>query len=126
MTVEFYRPVVRGALGVFLHSMAGDPILNLRSSHEGMVIDRSEGRMTVEVVVEQIGLYPGGYTLSPYVSDEVRKVYIDYVQHCSRLWILPAREKYRDLKLNPKLGKYFVPSSWSILELSRKDPRFRC
>ena len=121
MTVEFYRPVVHGVFGVLVHSAAGDPILNLRSSHEGMVINRSEGRLTVEVVVEQIGLYPGGYTLSPYVSDEVRRIYIDCVQHFSRLWILPARGKYAGLRLNPSAGKYFVPSSWRILKSGRQE-----
>jgi hypothetical protein len=116
MTVEFHRPVDNAVFGVLVHSTAGDPMLNLRSSHEGMVVDRSEGRLTVEVVVGEIGLYPGGYTLSPYVSDEVRRIYIDCVQHLSRLWILPARGKYASLRLNPSLGKYFVPSSWRILE----------
>jgi lipopolysaccharide transport system ATP-binding protein len=116
MTAEFYRPVVNGVFGVLVHSAAGDPILNLRSSHEGMLINRSDGRLTLEVVVEQIGLYPGGYTLSPYLSDEVRRIYIDCVRDASRLWILPGRGKYASLRLNPSLGKYFVPSSWRVLE----------
>jgi lipopolysaccharide transport system ATP-binding protein len=122
MTVEFHRPVVNGVFGVLVHSTTGDPILNLRSSHEGMVIDRSEGRLTVEVAVKEIGLYPGGYTLSPYVSDEVRRIYIDCVQHLSRLWILPARGKYASLRLNSSMGKYFVPSSWHILESACQEP----
>jgi len=121
MSVEFHRPVINGVFGVLVHSMAGDPILNLRSSHEGIVIDRSEGRLTVEVVVKEIGLYPGGYTLSPYVSDEVRRIYIDCVHHLSRLWILPARGKYVSLRLNSSLGKYFVPSSWRMVEFACQD-----
>ena len=118
MTVEFRRPVVQALLGIFLQSATGDPILDLRSSHEGLRFDRSEGHLTVEVVLDQVGLYPGEYSLSPYVYDEVRKIVIDRVPHCSRLWVGRGRGKYSDLTLDPNWGKYFVRSSWFILDPS--------
>ncbi len=120
MTIEFRRPVVGAYFGILVHSASGDPILNVRSANEGLRVDRSEGRMIVEAVVDQVWLYPGEYTLSPYVHDDVRNIDLDYVPHYCRVWVHPAPGVHGHRKLDPRWGKYFVPSSWTILDPSRK------
>ena len=120
MTVEFRRPARRAFFGILVHSASGDPLLDLRSSHQGLHLDRSEGYLTVEAVIDQIGLFPGEYTLSPYVQDELTNIDLDWVRHCYRLWVVPAPGANGDLKFDPKWGKYFVPSSWTLLDPGRK------
>jgi lipopolysaccharide transport system ATP-binding protein len=113
LTIELYRPVIGIQFGIFVHSALGEGILELQSSHDGLYFDNSGGRVIVEAVVDKVGLYPGEYTLSPWVEDLHSNVDIDWVQHCCKLSIVGARG---DLRLNSKYGKYFVPSSWSIRE----------
>ena len=119
MTVEFRRPVVQAYFGILVHSTSGEPILNLRSANEGLRVDGTHGRMTVEAVIDQVGLYPGVYTLSPYVHDEIRNVDFDWLQHYCRLWVTQPSGVHGHLKLDPKWGKYFIHSSWTILNDSR-------
>jgi lipopolysaccharide transport system ATP-binding protein len=114
MTVEFRRTVARPLFGVVVHSADGEAILDLRSSHAGVRPGNTDGRITVVSVVKQIGLYPGEYTLSPWVYDEASKVQIDWTRHCCRLRVIAAPSLHGDLRLDPKWGRYFVPSSWSI------------
>ena len=115
MTVEFRQPVTQPLFGILVHSAIRDPILDLRSSHDGLRFDRGVECVTVEAVIDHVGLYPGDYTLSPYVFDEVTKADLDWVHHCYKLCIIPAPGEHGDLKLDPRWGKYFVPSSWSVL-----------
>jgi len=114
LTVEVYRPVVGIQFGVYVHSAVGEGILELRSSHDGLYFDSSGACVTVEGVVEKVGLYPGEYTLSPWVCDRNWIVDIDWVQHCCKLSVLPAPGAHGELGLSTRYGKYFVPSSWSI------------
>jgi lipopolysaccharide transport system ATP-binding protein len=114
LTIEFYRPVVRMQFGIFVHSVAGEGILELRSSHDGLYFDSTGTCVTVEVVVDELRLYPGEYTLSPWVYDLNSTIEIDWVQHCCKLLVLPAPGAHGALSLTPQYGKYFVPSSWSI------------
>ena len=114
LTVEFRKPVNQPLFGVYVHSATGDAILDLKSCHSGLRQDRIVGCVSVEAVVENIGLYPGEYTFSPYVWDNISKIDIDWVRHCSKLRVIPAPGVHGDLRLVPTQGKYFIPSSWSI------------
>jgi lipopolysaccharide transport system ATP-binding protein len=114
MSIEFQRTVTQAVFGILVHSASGDAILDLRSSHEGVRLDRSEGRLTIEAAIDQVGLYPGEYTLSPYVCNDLEKFDIDWVRSCYKLSVISAPGAHGDLKLDPKWGKYFVSSSWSI------------
>jgi hypothetical protein len=120
LTVEFRKPVNQPLFGVFVHSAAGDAILDLKSCHSGLRQDGIVGYVTVEAVVENIGLYPGEYTLSPYVWDLTSRIDIDWVRHCSKLRVIPTLGAHGDLRLVPTLGKYFIPSSWSIRNSGRQ------
>ena len=124
MKVEFRRSVGRAFFGILVHSAAGDPLLDLRSSHDGVFVDHRMGFVTVKATINQIGLYPGEYTLSPFVYDDIRKIDIDWVRHCHRLYVIPSPGVHGDLKLDP-WGKYFVPSSWTVLNPDSQDVRLR-
>jgi lipopolysaccharide transport system ATP-binding protein len=114
LSIEFYRPVNRMQFGIFVHSMTGEGMLELRSSYDGLYFDSSGKHVTVEATVDKLGLYPGEYTLSPWVYDRNSTIDIDWVQHCCKLSVLPAPGPHGQLTLKQEYGKYFVPSSWSI------------
>jgi lipopolysaccharide transport system ATP-binding protein len=116
MTVECRRPIVRAFFGILVQSALGEPILNLRSSDDLLHVDANESRITVQAVIDQIWLYPGEYSLSPYVHDEIRDIDFDWVRHCRRMWVLPAPGIHDNRGLDPTWGKYFVPSSWTIVD----------
>jgi lipopolysaccharide transport system ATP-binding protein len=111
---EFYKPVVDPCFGVIVNSSLGEPILDLRSSHSGLRLGRVDGKVAVHVSVEKIGLYPGRYFLSPWISDAGVKHNIDFVKLCCSLQINPAPGPHGDLKLDPIWGKYWVPSEWNV------------
>lgn len=114
MKVVFLRPVTHTFFGILIHAMSGDPILNLRSANEGLTIDHDVGSVTLEIALDQVNLYPGEYTLSLYIHDEIRNIDLDWIPHCSRLWVLPQTHDQR--RLDPTWGKYFVPSTWTVHE----------
>jgi hypothetical protein len=70
--------------------------------------------VTVEVVLDRVGLYPGEYMLSPWVWDQNSPGDMDWVLYCCKLSVLPTRGVHGELTLKPEYGKYFVQSSWSI------------
>ena len=112
-TIEFNRMVTRPRFGLLVHSAMGEAILDLRSPDDSPCrIDGKSTCVTVEAVVNNIGLYPGEYTLSPWVGDQSTRTNIDYVRHCCKLSILPTAGIH--VRLDPNRGKYFIPSFWSI------------
>lgn len=116
--IELRRPVRRAVVGITVHSTTGEQILDLRSSHNGETFDCNGEPLTVDASVERICLYPGSYTLSPYIYDRVTGIDLDWPQHCRSLNVIPASGSDGDLKLDAKDGKYFVPSSWTAHETS--------
>ena len=77
LTIEMCRPVIGIQFGIFVHSTTGEPIIELRSSHNGLYFDSSGGRITVEVSVDNFGLYPGEYTLvRGCVTERLRSILI--------------------------------------------------
>lgn len=115
MSVDFQRPMSNVVFGVLVHSAMGDPILELRSSHDGLRFAGRAGSLIVEAAIHKVSLYPGEYTLSPYVYDEMGDIDIDLVKHCRKLCVISAPGPHGDLKLNPRYGKYFVSSSWTMV-----------
>jgi lipopolysaccharide transport system ATP-binding protein len=113
IVATFFEPVVDPTFGVLIHTDAGEPILDLRSSHAGLRLGRVLGTVVVRSRVRTIGLYPGEYLLSPWISDAAYLMNIDWAKHCTTLSVRPAPGPHGDLKLNPMDGKYWVPSIWS-------------
>ena len=96
-TIEFNRPVTRPLFGLLVHSATGETILDLRSSQDNLHrLDRSSTHVTVEAVVGNIGLYPGEYTLSPWVFDHATQTDIDFVRHCCKLSCSPVSRGTRE------------------------------
>jgi lipopolysaccharide transport system ATP-binding protein len=110
---EFYEPVLNPVFGVLVHAMDADPLLDLRSSHAALRLGRVQGKVTVHVDVERLGLYPGDYLLSPWVTDASGKVDIDWAKHCSTLHVHPVPVAAGGLRLYPNFGTYWIPSAWS-------------
>ncbi|HEY6329145.1 MAG TPA: Wzt carbohydrate-binding domain-containing protein, partial [Blastocatellia bacterium] len=117
-TVDFHRRVARPIFGVLIHTAAGEAILDIRSLHSGLRMAPATGRVVLEAAIEQLSLYPGEYTLSPWVGDDSSKLDVDYARHCCTLRVLPAPGVHGDLNLDPRWGKYWVPCSWSVLDPS--------
>lgn len=109
---EFFQPIIDPAFGVIIHNMTGDPILDLRSTHSGFWVGKVENSIIVQASVKNLGLYPGRYLLSPWISDAAVTRNVDFVKLCCTLQINPAPGAYGDLKLDPVWGKYWVQSEW--------------
>jgi lipopolysaccharide transport system ATP-binding protein len=131
LVVDFVTPVVDPTFAIVVHNSLGDPILEFRSTHSALRSGRVVGKVRVGVCVENLWLYPGEYTLSPWVADTALMSDIDWVKNCATLTVYPAPGPHGDLKLVPGWGKYWVPSSWDIepsiphvpaLEVSRIGP----
>ncbi len=110
--VEFNQPIVDPVFGVIIYNSLGDPILDVRSYHGGFRPGRVSGRVIVQARIEMLGLYPGRYILSPWISDAAVSRDIDFVKLCCTLHVDPAPGPYGDLKLDPLFGKYWVQSYW--------------
>jgi len=108
---ELFRPFFDPCFALIIHNSLGEPILNLRSLHDGLRFGMVQGRVSVRVWVKSIGLYPGRYFLSPCVMDR-REKDIDFTKLCCILEIDPAPGPHGDLQLDPAWGKYWVPAVW--------------
>lgn len=109
---EFYRPVRDPIFGVHFHTIDGEPILDFRSSHDGLRVGRVEGLVAVKATIAQLGLYPGEFLLSPFITDAACTTNIDWVKHCTKLRVQAAPGPKGDLKLKWICGRYWVPSHW--------------
>src|SRR5262249_57829004 len=92
------------------------PILDLHSVHAGLKLGRVQGRVSVRGSIENVGLYPGRYFLSPYLMDPARGRDVDWVKLCCTLDVEPAAGPFGDLKLAAKWGRYWVLSDWEKIE----------
>jgi lipopolysaccharide transport system ATP-binding protein len=110
---DFYEPVTDPCFGVLVYNAFGEPILDLRSNHSGLKLGRVKDSIVVHVEVENLGLYPGRYILSPWISDAAVTCDIDFVKLCCSLNMEAAPTPHGDLKLDPLWGKYWIPSAWS-------------
>jgi lipopolysaccharide transport system ATP-binding protein len=109
---EFQEPVQDPGFGMIVHSVEGEPMLDLRSSHSDVRLGRVNGRMTMSVTVKRLGLHPGQYLLSPWIMDATCTEDLDYAKHCSTLRVDPGQGEGRTPRLNPEYGRYWVPSDW--------------
>jgi lipopolysaccharide transport system ATP-binding protein len=109
----FHKPMLDPIFGVVIHDVGGQPLLDIRSSHDNLRIGRVEGAITVEMRVPRIGLYPGRYFLSPWIADSALTSVIDFPHLCGVLNVLPSPSNNGDIKLDPAWGKYHVSSLWT-------------
>jgi lipopolysaccharide transport system ATP-binding protein len=116
ITAEFYQPLRQPLFGICVHTASGEPMLDLRSFHDGLYIDRTSGHIVVEAQVRDLGLYPGEYTLSPWIVDYSSRSEVDWARHCAIIRITPSPGIHGDLRLDDKWGKYFLHSSWKVVD----------
>jgi lipopolysaccharide transport system ATP-binding protein len=114
MHVDFHRILLNPTFGLVVHNALGDPILDLQSIHGGLKLGRVSGRVSVQGSIENLGLYPGRYFLSPYLSSGRRT--LDWVKLCCTLDVEAAAGPHGDLKLDADWGKYWVLSGWKEIE----------
>ena len=112
IVAEFNDPVTNPCFGVIVNDQEGEPILDLRSVHDGLRLGRSDTVVTACASVASLGLYPGTYLLSPWITDGVETC-LDWAKLCSKLHVYAAPGPHGDLKLDPQYGKYWIPSTWS-------------
>jgi lipopolysaccharide transport system ATP-binding protein len=111
---EFYEPLVDPSFGVIVHTALGEPLLDIRSPHDGLRLGRVGDKVVVQARISGLGLYPGRYLLSPWIADAGVTRNVDFVKLCSVLQIVPAPGPFGDLKLDPTWGQYWIPSEWRI------------
>lgn len=113
LEAEFYEPIVDPSFGIIIYDSWGEAILDLRSSHSGLRVGRIKNKFSVHTDVDKIGLYPGRYFLSPWISDAAGERSIDLVKLCCTLQVNPSPGPLGDMKLDRIWGKYWVRSNWS-------------
>lgn len=114
LDAKYFQPLINPSFEVIIHDPAGEPIVHLRSEHDGFRIGKIEGRTSVSGQISNIGLYPGRYFVSARIAAGGRN--IDFPRLCGSFQIIPAPGNYGDLRLNPKWGKYHMNSEWSLNE----------
>jgi hypothetical protein len=112
IVAECREPLIDPAFGVLIQSTDGERLLDLGSFHDGLRLGRVTGRVAVRARVESLGLYPGDYLLSPWISDGSCSDIFDWPKHCVTLSVHPAPGPHGDLRLHPQWGKYWVQSEW--------------
>lgn len=109
---EFYTPILHPQFGIFVHSADGLQILDLRTRHSGPDIAMASGEFSMTARLDRNGLYPGDYYLSVWITDSSSKD-LEWLEHVIKFKILPRTGPFGDMRLNPNLGKYYVPAKWS-------------
>ena len=114
MHIRFNTPVISPIFGVIIHDATGVPISNAQSSHDGLEAGTVCGQLLVEAYFRKLGIYPGRYLLSPWITDSTLRYDIDFPRMCALFDIHPAPGEWGDLKLNQEWGKVHIPSQWGI------------
>lgn len=111
---RFDEPLVNPSFGLIVHDSDSTPLLDMRSIHDGLRLGRVFGNIIVEMNIPRLDLYPGRYLMTPYISDPACGWDVDFPRLCSTIIVAPAAGPHGDLKLDPKQGRYFVPSHWKL------------
>jgi lipopolysaccharide transport system ATP-binding protein len=119
LVVEFDQPVRDPTFGILVHTAKGEPVLDLRSTHSGFLSGHIVGDVIVQACVHNIHLYPGDYSLSPWISDSGVQEDLDWVKYCCTLRVQPAPGPSGDLRLRSEFGRYWIPSDWNVRRLDK-------
>jgi lipopolysaccharide transport system ATP-binding protein len=114
MRVRFHEPLDRPQFGVIIYSSDGEALVNLEARHDGVTIDRADGLVDVRVRVDGLCLYPGRYLLGPWVADRAMSRELDHTPFCATLVVEPGDPTGRGIPLDPRFGRFFVGSRWSV------------
>ena len=125
LEAEAYESLVDPCFGVVIHASSGEPFLELQSEHDGLRVGKVHGTVRIQGTFPNIGLYPGRYFLSPWITDAAGQKFIDFARMCCTIQIVPKPGDFGDLRLDPLWGKYWVRSVWKAIEASRDGTRSR-
>ncbi len=112
LRIDVREPLVDPAFGVFVHDASGTPMLDLRSTHGGLQLGKVHGPTELVVEVPNLGLYPGHYFLSPWISDSLVVRHIDFPRMCCSFDVRSSAVD-APLKLDREFGAYYAPSTWT-------------
>jgi lipopolysaccharide transport system ATP-binding protein len=107
-----HQPLLDPSFELIIHDAAGEPIVHLRSEHDGFRIGKVKDRTSVRGRIDNIGLYPGRYFVSARIAANNRN--IDFPRLCGSFQVTPAPGEHGDLRLNPKWGKFHIKSEWRL------------
>lgn len=110
----YYQPLFDPSFEIIIHDAAGEPIMQLRSEHDGFRIGKVKDRTSVRGRIDNIGLYPGRYFVSARIAAGGRN--IDFPFLCGSFQVIPAPGDHGDLRLNPKWGKFHMNSEWRLIK----------
>ena len=110
--VEFKDFVTDPLFQILITSMAGDNMLDLRSSHGRFQAGRVRGRYLVEMQVDHLLLAPGRYAVSPCVMDRSESNDLDFVRRASILTVSDVSPYPSGASVNPQMCQYVTVSSW--------------
>ncbi len=111
LETTYNRELIDPLFEVIIHDPAGEPLMHLRSEHDGLRIGKVNGRTSVRARVDNVGLYPGRYFVSARIAAGGRNV--DFPRLCGSFQVTPSPGRHGDLRLNPKWGKYHLDSTWT-------------
>lgn len=91
VAIEF-RKAVRGAVfGVLLRNSLGLLIHDLRSAFDGFFPDFKPGLSVVEVIVPDLRVYPGSYTIGAWIQQQVGVASDDYISEALRIQVVDKK-----------------------------------
>ncbi len=110
-----FPEAIDATFGVLIHSMAEEPLIDLRSANSNLKTGKLYGKVIIEAEANGLNLYPGDYYLSPWIMDRMMKEDIDFIHYCMKLNVTMPDGKTKISKLDPTWGTFVVDSKWIIM-----------
>ena len=88
LQIYFIRPVKHPVIGVMLRNSMGVLIHDCRSGFEGFFVEPGTGLCTFEIIVPEIKVYPGSYTLGPWIQKQVGIASDDYIAAALKITVV--------------------------------------
>jgi lipopolysaccharide transport system ATP-binding protein len=114
LEAEAYEPLSNPCFGIAVHGASGEALVDLQSNHNGLRVGRVQGRVRIQGTYPNVGLYPGRYFITPWITDSAARS-IDLARMCGNFQIIPTNET-ANLRLDPVWGKYWVSSEWKAID----------
>jgi len=119
--VNFVERMWEPQFAVTIHGPEGEPLVDLRASHDGLEVGCIEGRHEVEVEVGELCLCPGRYPLTLWVGNRALLT-ADRTKLCASLVVEPGDPTGRGAPLYLRHSRFFVPSRWRVVAARTVSP----
>ncbi|ESS74080.1 O-antigen export system ATP-binding protein RfbB [Methyloglobulus morosus KoM1] len=115
---EFFSYISKPIIGVMLRSLTGILIHDFRSSFDGFFMNIEAGVHEFEITVSSIKVYPGNYTLGPWIQSQVGVSSDDYISSAIKISIVDHRKVGylgSQFEVISKEGsEVYIPCSWRL------------